>query len=184
MRPAAIGADASMRAMIIESDNAAANRVIARAGGLQAVTRWMNRIGMRSSALRANYGVDYMSRTKKVTTAADLRLLADKLRALSTAGTGSLASMGYTRAQGQALIRLMQGTTHTGLFNGGTSARVAHKSGWLPGVENDVAVVTLPGTGRSCAMSLLTDGVGVSRAQAMGAQLMRTVITPLAAATK
>lgn len=179
MRPSTISSDSTMRAMIIQSDNTAANRMIDRAGGLRAVTRWMNGLGMTSSALRVAYGEDYMSRTKKVTTANDLRLLADKLRQLATTGKGTLAAQGFTRAQGEALLRLMQQTTHTGLFNGGTSAVVAHKSGWLPGVENDVAIVTLPG-GRSCAMSLLTDGVGVSGAQSMGRQLMRSVVTPLA----
>lgn len=173
----AIAADPELRAMIIDSDNDAANAVIARGGNFAGVNALMGELAMDDSIIDAPYGQS-ITTMRKATTARDLRLLADAVNSLAASGAGPLADMGFARAQGQALVGLMERVTHPGLVSR-AGAKVAHKSGWLPGVENDLAIVRFPGRA-ACTLGIVTDGAGTYGAQALGAALMRDVVKPLA----
>jgi len=173
-----VTADPELRAMIIDSDNDAANAVIARGGNFTGVRELMSQLGMRETNLDIPYGQG-ITTMGKATTAHDLRILADALNELAAAGTGTLADLGFARSQGQALVQMMERVGHPGLFTG-SGAKVAHKSGWLPGAENDLAIVRFPGR-RACTVGIVTDGPGTYGAQVLGSALMRDVIKPLSA---
>lgn len=175
---AGMGRDRTLYAAIVNSDNSAANVLIERAGGLAAVTRFGQRLGLQDTRLAARYG-EAMGTMRKATTAADLRRLADHLRALEGRGTGALRRQGLTRAQAQSLVGLMRRSTYAGLIAGTVSADVAHKAGWNGALQNDVAIVRFPGR-QACAVAVMSDGPGYDRARTTTAALMQTVVRPLA----
>jgi len=179
MSPSAISDDASMRAMIIESDNSAANTLIERAGGFSGVSTLFTALNMQDTALDAAFG-SAMNTMQKSTTANDLRLMAQALQGLVESGSGPLARYGLSEAQGRALLELMGRARHPGLTSAGIDgADIYHKAGWLPGVENDVAIVRVPG-GATCALGIMTDGAGTARARKVAADIMKRVVKPLA----
>ena len=175
-------------AAIEQSDNSAANELLRLAGGgsvatgTRGVNALMARLGMASTRLDGPYR-DGPGRSQKVTTAHDLRLLAQATQQLATYGTGPLADAGATQGQAKALIAHMARSSHQGLIapavrRGGT---VAHKPGWLDDVENDLAIVILPGA-RPCAVGIVSEGLSLGSAQSIGQQVVDKVLVPMTAA--
>lgn len=172
-------ADPVLAAMLVQSDNAAANALLQRAGdgstaaGTARVNRIFAGIGMTATVLDGPYRSG-PGPSGKWTTPADLRRLADALAVLAATGTGPLGGVGVSGAQARVMLDLMARGTHRSLL-ATAAGRVAHKSGWLDTVENDLAVVAGV-SGGPCAVGIVSDGAGVAAAQAVGDGVARRVL--------
>ena len=155
--------EALLRAMLISSDNAAANRLeVWLAGSTSAgagrVNETMRALGLNDSLM---YGGYETPRTPagiapipirvenqpafgvgKYTTAWDLGRLA-RATYLAAAGKGPLVPLGVSGAEARYLLWLLVQVTDRGKldrFLGGTAV-VMHKAGWLESVRHDNGVV-------------------------------------------
>ena len=180
----AVRSDDYTRRAIIESDNAAANDLFARIGGgipsrgVEATNALFSALGMRRTAFDGPY-INTSARSQKVTTASDLRVLAENLQRLARDGSGPLAAQGGTQQQASALIDLMSKSTYPSIFSGLSNAEIAHKSGWLADAQNDLVILVMPGR-ESCAVGFVSEGLSLAQAQKIGSQLTREVLQPLA----
>ena len=130
-RTAAVGGD--LGRMIVQSDNAAANRLL-DAVGEDNVNRTMGSLGLGSTLMRNHFsGVPDepgFNQTSPGDAAALLSLLADD-KLVSAAASREMRAMLARTQDGSKLARgLPPGT------------RLSHKSGWYPGVANDIGIVT------------------------------------------
>jgi len=182
-----LSSNSTFTAAISQSDNGAANDLLTRAGdgssaaGVNKVNALSESLGMHQTHLDGPYRAG-PERSQKVTTAHDLRLLAQATAQLTSTGNGPLADAGATPSQAKALTSLMEQSNYPGLIapTVGSRGTTAHKPGWLDDVENDLAIVTLD-DGTSCSVGIVTEGMSLSAAQAVGAQAVNAVMLPLAA---
>ncbi len=174
----------AMRAMLSESSNTAANNLIALAGGgstsagTQRVNSLFALLGMTDTVLDGPYR-DGPGPSGKFTSARDLRLLAAAVAVLDRDDKGVLAEWGITRRQARAMLSYMERGTHTSLL-AGTPGAIAHKSGWLTEVENDLVIIRGV-AGAPCVVGIVTEHVGVAGAQGVGRRVGREVLPKLIA---
>jgi len=159
--------DGLLRAMLISSDNAAANRLeIWLAGSTSAgsarVNETMRALGLNDSLMYGGYEtprtpsgiVPIPIRVEsqpafgfgKYTTAWDLGRLA-RATYLAAAGKGPLLSLGVSGAEARYVLGLLVQVTDRGKldrFLGGTAV-VMHKAGWVESVRHDNGVVAFRG---------------------------------------
>jgi len=163
-----------VEATIVQSDNTAADTLMALAGGPAAVTAWLREIGiagMRVDRTTAEIGAEIQAIMEAAGSHGDpsnpavpgfdadprdQATPADMLRLLIL-----LADGGILRPDSRDFLLAAMGRTVTGperirgLLPAGTP--VAHKTGTAGGIANDVGVVTLP-DGRRFAVAIFTMG--------------------------
>jgi len=177
-----VATDADLVAAIVLSDNAAANRALIRAGsgregeGVRQVQRILGAVGARRTVITGAYGHGAW----KLTTAHDLRVLAGALMRRA-AGASSPLPGRIAPTAARALLGLMRRAAYPSAF-GAPGWTVAHKAGWLGGVENDLAIITSP-RGARCAVALVSDGIGQAALARLGRRLTVEVLAPLARRT-
>ncbi len=182
-----LSSNSTFTAAISQSDNSAANDLLTQAGGgssaagVDKVNALFESLGMHQTHLDGPYRAG-PGRSQKVTTARDLRLLAQATAQLASTGNGPLADAGATPSQAKALTSLMEQSDYPGLIAPAVGSRgtTAHKPGWLDDIKNDLAIVTLD-DGTRCSVGIVTEGMSLSAAQAVGAQVVNAVMLPLAA---
>lgn len=178
--------DGLLRSAIVDSSNSSANALFERAGlgstsaGVQATNDLFASLGMDRTRFDGPY-VDTSARSQKVTTAGDLRLLAEALQRLAADGSGALSRAGASQGQARAILSFMRQSTYPSVFADASGAQIAHKSGWLNDAQNDLAVITLP-DGGPCVAGFVSEGLSLPQAQEVGSRLAREVVLPLAAA--
>ncbi len=171
---------AAHRRAIVDSDNEAANQVLVTVGGGSAaagtrrVNELMARIGLRQSVLDGPYVVT-SGRSRKTTSASDLRLLVSALHQTARDGTGRLGDLGVSRREARVLVGLMAATTYPGLVREHVPGPVAHKAGWLDDQQNDAAIV-FGGRGGPCVVGITTEGLSFGAADALGGRLAKEVL--------
>lgn len=176
---------ATYTSAIVASDNNAANQVISQVGegdmaaGTAAVNDLMRAVGMRDTVLDGPY-VQTAGRSRKVTTAADLRILAGALLETARDGSGALADLGVSQQEARVLIGLMSSADYPGLVREHVPEPVAHKAGWLDDQQNDLALI-FGGPDGTCAVGMITEGLSFSAADALGARMADEVLPVLAA---
>ncbi len=124
--------------MITVSDNVATNNLIRQAGGPEAITVFLVRLGIRRSNVR-RYIMDNQAFDEGLSSAAfpgDFGLALEKLARGEVVGPEAsremLEVMGRLKDNDMLPARLPEG------------ARVTHKTGAIDGIRNDVGLVTLP----------------------------------------
>ncbi len=171
---------ATHRRAIVDSDNEAANQVLVTVGGGSAaagtrrVNELMARIGLRQSVLDGPYVVT-SGRSRKTTSASDLRLLVSALHQTARNGTGRLGDLGVSRREARVLVGLMAAATYPGLVREHVPGPVAHKAGWLDDQQNDAAIV-FGGRGGPCVIGITTEGLSFGAADALGGRLAKEVL--------
>ncbi|HWN22271.1 MAG TPA: serine hydrolase [Gaiellaceae bacterium] len=164
-KPAARGETASLlHAMLVRSDNEAANTLIARIGGSGRVEELLRTLDLRDSLMYGGYEVEEVRRPAarapipirvdsqprfgvgKYTSAWDLARLARAIY-LAAAGRGPLPQLGVTRAEARHLLWLLAHVgdgAKLGRFLG-SSATLLHKAGWLATARHDNGLVVWNG---------------------------------------
>jgi beta-lactamase class A len=169
--PVTSGAFPSLRKMIVESDNRAANDVLVRfagstsAGGA-AVNALCRAIGCRNTDEFGGYLPDaraqggrrlaradippvtveeepFIPTYGKHTTAHDLGVVTSQLLAAAH-GRGLLARNGVSVHEARVGLWLLLHATYPGLVRPATPYPTAHKAGWLGDVQHDSAIVFAP----------------------------------------
>jgi beta-lactamase class A len=140
---------ADLRAMIVQSDNDAANRLLEQFGP-RAVNSNLQAIGLAGTRLLNPFGSGTPGgATANVTTPADMTRFMDLLAAEQLVNAQASREMRALLLQTQDGSKLRRGLP--------TDARLAHKSGWYEGVCNDVGIVSQGGS--SYVLSVFTDGI-------------------------
>jgi len=164
-KPAARSLSATLlRAMLVGSDNEAANRLLARIGGPHRVEETLRILGLRDSLMYGGYEVEDARRPAarapipirvdsqpsfgvgKYTSAWDLARLARAVY-LAAAGRGPLPGLGVTPSEARHLLWLLGRVgdgDKLGRFLGG-SATLLHKAGWLASARHDNGLVVWNG---------------------------------------
>ena len=164
-KPPLRGATASLlHAMLVHSDNEAANRLIARIGGSWRVEELLRTLELRDSLMYGGYEVEEVRRSSarapipirvdsqpsfgvgKYTSAWDLARLARAVY-LAAAGRGPLPQLGVTQSEARHLLWLLAHVgdgAKLGRYLGG-SATLLHKAGWLATARHDSGLVVWNG---------------------------------------
>jgi beta-lactamase class A len=175
--------DSLLRAMLIRSDNAAANALEtlfggSTSGGSARVNATMRALGLTDSEMYGGYEVERprpipvgvtsqppIARTK-YSTAWDLARLARDVH-LAAGGRGPLLTRvsGFTAVEGRYLLYLLghvRDRAKLGRFLPG-SVTVAHKAGWITAARHDNGIVYWPGGAFVAAvMTWSSGGVGAA----------------------
>jgi beta-lactamase class A/LysM repeat protein len=143
-----------MRAMIVQSDNDAANRLL-EALSPRAVNANLQALGLVGTKLINPFGlVRTVGNPSNVTTPADMARLMEMLANEQVVNATASREMRGLLLQSQDGSKLRRGLPN--------DARVAHKSGWYEGVANDVGIVT---QGQSLyVIGVFTEGVADAEA--------------------
>jgi beta-lactamase class A len=157
-------AETLLHAMLVRSDNEAANRLLARIGGSWRVEELLRTLELRDSLMYGGYEVEEVRRPSarapipirvdsqprfgvgKYTSAWDLARLARAVY-LAAAGRGPLPRLGVTRPEARHLLWLLAHVgdgAKLGRFLG-SSATLLHKAGWLATVRHDNGLVVWNG---------------------------------------
>ena len=138
-----------LRAMIITSDNDAANRLL-ELFGARAVNANLQALGLIGTRLINPFGsVPANGSPANVTTPTDM------VRLMSMMASEKLVSVQASREMRGLLLQTQDGSKiRRGLP---TDAKLAHKSGWYDGVANDVGIVTQGSS--SYVLAVFTDGI-------------------------
>ena len=171
-----------LQAMLVRSDNEAANRLLAQIGGSWRVEELLRTLDLRDSLMYGGYEVEDVRRPAarapipirvdsqpsfgvgKYTSAWDLARLARAVY-LAAAGRGPLPRLGVTAAEARHLLWLLAQVgdgSKLGRFLGG-SAMLLHKAGWLGTARHDNGLVVWNG-GVFVAAVLTWDAGGVGSA--------------------
>ena len=111
----------------------------------------------------------------KHTTAHDLGVLASSLVSAAS-GRGLAAANGISAREARVALWLLAHARYPGLVRPATLATVAHKAGWLDGVQHDDAIVfTRHGTIVLTVMTYRATGVSLPTSQAYAARVLRVV---------
>jgi beta-lactamase class A len=138
-----------LRAMIILSDNDAANRLLELFGS-RAVNANLQALGLIGTRLINPFGS-----TPPTGGAANVTTPSDMARLMEMLAGGQLVS---TQASTEMRALLLQTQDGSKLRRGlPTDAKLAHKSGWFDGVANDVGIVTQGSN--SYVIAVFTDGI-------------------------
>lgn len=140
---------ADLRAMIVQSDNDAANRLL-EALSARAVNANLQALGLIGTKLVNPFGL-----ARVVGNPANVTTPADMARLMEMMANEQLVSASASREMRGLLLQSQDGSKlRRGLPN---DARVAHKSGWYEGVANDVGIVS---HGQNLyVLGVFTDGV-------------------------
>ena len=157
-------AAALLHAMLVRSENKAANRLLARIGGSWRVEETLRALALGDSLMYGGYEVEDVRRPAgrapipirvesqpqfgvgKYTSAWDLARLARAVY-LAAAGRGPLLRLGVTRPEARHLLWLLAHVGDggkLGRFLGG-SATLLHKGGWLATARHDSGLVVWSG---------------------------------------
>ncbi len=191
-------------AMAVDSDDAAANRVLVALGGGSgeaggaAVTATMRRIGMAGSLIRRPYIIEETARipvesrarpqlfTNFIATPHELALLHVSLHR-GGLGVGAVRRMGLGRARVRAGItrRLLEVRDRSKIVAGvPASMPVAHKTGYTTEVKHDAGVVHTPaGPVVVSVMTWSAAGVGDGAGNAFIADIARMAVRRLGGAS-
>ena len=188
-------AESLLRTMLVQSDNEAANRLLARVGGSWRVDETMRALDLRDSLMFGGYEIEDVRLPSarapipirlesapsfgvgKYTTAWDLARLAQAVH-LATGGRGPLPPLGVTAAEARHLLWLLAQVgddAKLGRFVTG-SASVLHKAGWLATARHDSGLVVW--SGGIFVASVLTwnpHGVGVA-SDVLAGQVARSAL--------
>lgn len=146
-----------LRPMLVGSDNEAANRLLARAGGSWRVDETLRALGLRDSLMYGGYETRETQGPApipvrverqpqwgvgKYTTAFDLALLVRAVY-LAAAGRGPLPALGVTGAEARHVLWLLAQAGDRGKLDRhlGSGPVLMHKAGWLPVARHDAGVV-------------------------------------------
>jgi beta-lactamase class A len=145
---------ADMKAMIIQSDNDAANRLL-EALSAKAVNANLQALGLIGTKLVNPFGLARaVGNPSNVTTPADMARLMEMLANEQVVSATASREMRGLLLQSQDGSKLRRGLP--------ADARVAHKSGWYDGVANDVGIVS---QGQSLyVLGVFTDGIADAEA--------------------
>jgi beta-lactamase class A len=163
--PAPGGATASLlHAMLVRSDNEAANLLLAQIGGSWRVEELLRTLELRDSLMYGGYEIEEVRRPSarapipirvdsqprfgigKHSSAWDLARLARAVY-LASAGRGPLPQLGVTRSEARHLLWLLAHVgdgAKLGRFLG-SSATLLHKAGWLATARHDNGLVVWNG---------------------------------------
>jgi beta-lactamase class A/LysM repeat protein len=123
-----------LRAMIVASDNDAANRLLELLG-TRAVNAQLQALGLLGTRLGNPFGLAHFAGSPaNVTTPSDMTRLMEKLATEQLVGTQASREMRGLLLQSQDGSKLKRGLP--------ADARIAHKSGWYDGVANDVGIIS------------------------------------------
>jgi beta-lactamase class A len=140
---------ADLRAMIIASDNDAANRLL-EVFGARAVNANLQALGLIGTRLINPFGsAPANGGAANVTTPSDMMRLMDLLASEQLVSASASREMRALLLQSQDGSKLRRGLP--------TDAKLAHKSGWFDGVANDVGIVSQGSN--SYVIAVFTDGI-------------------------
>jgi beta-lactamase class A len=140
---------ADLRAMVVMSDNDAANRLLDLFGP-RAVNGTLQALGLVGTRLLNPFGsTPPGGRPGNLTTPADMTRLMDLLAAEQLVSTQASREIRALLLQTQDGSKLGRGLP--------VEARLAHKSGWYDGVANDVGLVSQGAT--SYTIAVFTEGI-------------------------
>ncbi|MCC7367288.1 MAG: serine hydrolase [Chloroflexi bacterium] len=140
---------ADLRAMIVSSDNDAANRVM-EALSTRAVNANLQALGLAGTRLGNPFGLSRATGApQNVTTPLDMSRLMDMLASEQLVSSAASREMRALLLQSQDGSKIKRGLP--------LDARLAHKSGWYDGVANDVGIVTHGAS--SYVLSVFTEGI-------------------------
>jgi beta-lactamase family protein len=178
-----------LRIMARTSDNAAANRLVARLGGLAPVQEALLRLGMRSSTYPGPYreetGLGDAPKPPpihnwRVTTAHDLSRALYTFQAAALGNRWVERRSGLTRHEAEVGLALLLSTdprgANVGLLRPSLpGVRLAQKNGWVDDMLGTAAIVYL-GRGPKIVVVLVhRPEVSFSEAQALGRRVTRMV---------
>lgn len=140
---------ADLRAMIVMSDNEAANRLL-ELFGPRAVNASLQALGLAGTRLINPFGsAPPGGQAGNVTSAGDMTRLMELMATEQLVSAPASREMRGLLLQAQDASKLRRGIP--------TDARLAHKSGWYDGVANDVGIVTQGSS--SYVIAVFTDGI-------------------------
>jgi beta-lactamase class A/LysM repeat protein len=143
---------ADLRAMIVASDNDAANRLMELLS-TKAVNASLQSLGLTGTRLVNPFGL-----ARATGIPANVTTPGDMTRLMELLATEQLVNAQASREMRGLLLESNDGSKlRRGLP---PEARLAHKSGWYDGVANDVGIVTHPQG--SYILSVFTEGIGDS----------------------
>jgi beta-lactamase class A len=140
---------ADLRAMIVASDNDAANRIM-EALSTRAVNANLQALGLASTRLGNPFGLARATGVPlNVTTPADMSRMMDMLAGEQLVSSAASREMRALLLQSQDGSKLKRGLP--------LEARIAHKSGWYDGVANDVGIISHGSS--SYVLAVFTEGI-------------------------
>jgi beta-lactamase class A/LysM repeat protein len=140
---------ADVKAMIVNSDNDAANRILELLGK-KAVNANLQALGMIGTRLGNPFGLaSTTGAIQNVTTPADMARLMEMMASEQLVSAQASREMRGLLLQAQDGSKLRRGLP--------TDARIAHKSGWYDGVANDIGIVTHGQS--SYVLGVFTEGI-------------------------
>jgi beta-lactamase class A/LysM repeat protein len=138
-----------LRAMIVASDNDAANRIMELLS-TRAVNANLQALGLASTRLGNPFGLAHVTGTpRNLTTPLDMSRMMDLLAREQLVSSTASREMRGLLLQSQDGSKLKRGLP--------LDARVAHKSGWYDGVANDVGIISHGQS--SYVLSVFTEGI-------------------------
>jgi hypothetical protein len=188
------------RALVVGSSNAAANALLARAGGPRVVDEVARSLGATATFTCCGYLLEageeaYSTRRLarrplppstivdqprfpccKYTTAHDLGTLLVSLT-LAASGHGPALRQGITAREARVALWLLIHAGYAGLVRPAVAFPVGHKAGWLPEIQHDAALVFSPrGTLVAVFMNYSPRGVSYARASAAAADVVHLAL--------
>ena len=181
-----------LHAMLVRSDNEAANRLLARIGGSGRVEETLRSLVLRDSLMYGGYEVEDVRRPAarapipirvesqprfgvgKYSSAWDLARLA-RVVYLAAAGRGPLTQLGVTPSEARHLLWLLAHVGDggkLGRFLGG-SATLLHKAGWLETARHDSGLVVWNGGVFVAAVLTWSPGGAGSAADVLAGRVAR-----------
>jgi beta-lactamase class A len=140
---------ADLRAMIVSSDNDAANRMM-EVLSTRAVNANLQALGLAGTRLGNPFGlVGAVGNPLNVTTPADMSRMMDMLASEQLVSSAASREMRALLLQSQDGSKLKRGLP--------LEARIAHKSGWYDGVANDVGIISHGSS--TYVLSVFTQGI-------------------------
>jgi hypothetical protein len=184
------------RDLVLRSSNLAANALLPRAGGADAVDALLDGLGATGTFTCCPYLLEPGERARsaqrarrlplppaaivdqpafpccKYTTAHDLGTLLVSLMLAST-GHGPAHRLGITAREARVALWLLIHAGYPGLVRPSSAFPVGHKAGWLPDMQHDAALVFAPhGTLVAVFMNYSPGGVSYTRVR----EAARTVV--------
>jgi beta-lactamase class A len=140
---------ADLRAMIVSSDNDAANRIM-EALSTRAVNANLQALGLASTRLGNPFGLARVTGNPlNVTTPLDMSRMMDMLAGEQLVSSAASREMRALLLQSQDGSKLKRGLP--------LEARIAHKSGWYDGVANDVGIISHGSS--NYVLAVFTEGI-------------------------
>jgi beta-lactamase class A len=178
-----------LRLLIRFSDDAAANRLVARVGGLEPVRDALLRLGMRSSTYPGPYRVESgagdapkppPTRHWRVTTAHDLSRALYTFQAAALGNRWVQHRSGLSRHEAQVGLALLLSIDtrgeNAGLLRGALpGVRLAEKSGWISGMRGTAAIAYFRRGPKIVVVLVYRPEVTLREARALGRGLAKLI---------